>query len=155
MFGDRLAATSPAPPERLGIDAHAPYVEEARRRHPGSWFIHADALDAVRWVRPVDAVLLVDFLEHLTRDDAEELIRVTKLVARERIVLFVPLGDHPQTCDVFGMGADHWQTHRSTWEPADLLALGFDVAVWDGYHRQAGKDDRAAFCTWEPCPTPR
>jgi hypothetical protein len=75
---------------------------------------------------------------------------MTATQPRGRIVLFVPLGLHPQTADVFNMGGDHWQTHRSTWEPADLEALGFDVAVWDGYHHQPGKDSRAAFCVWEP-----
>lgn len=162
MFGDRLAACEA--PQREGVDAHAPYIEEARRKYPAETFIHADARDFARYLATAsrhkdgsncrnvryDAVLLCDFIEHLRLNDAIDIVRASQRIACRRVIAFVPLGPHPQTRDVFGMGADHWQTHRSTWEPADLAALGFDVAVWDGYHAQPGKDSRAAFAIWEP-----
>lgn len=151
MFGDRLAAAGR--PISYGVDAHGAYLDEAEKRNPGPRYHCGDARDyahkAATCGVPIDAVLLIDFIEHLTRRDADHLVGDCKRFTK-RIVLFVPLGPHPQTRDVFNMGADHWQTHRSTWEPADLEAVGFDVAVWDGYHAQPGKDSRAAFAIWEP-----
>jgi hypothetical protein len=153
MFGDRLALCR-SEGVRIGVESHAPYVAEARKRHPDIGFINGEARDIATLLSETDwmadAVMLIDFIEHLTPDAARDMISVAREMTAKRIVLFVPLGAHPQTKDVFDMGADHWQTHRSTWEPADLESLGFDVALWDGYHHQPGKDSRAAFAIWEP-----
>lgn len=150
-FGNRLQGLDAA--TRIGVDAHAPYIAEARRRYPdmADDFLVREAGEYIRqfigkgffW----DAVLMVDFLEHLTPEAAAALIADCKRVAR-RIILWVPLGKHPQARDPYEMGGDHWQTHRSTWEPADLEALGFHVKEWPTGTNDPTKEPRAAFCVW-------
>jgi hypothetical protein len=150
MFGDQLAGIQG---KRIGVEVHPPYVQEARARYPAIDFIRGDARDVARLMATtsarVDAVLMIDFIEHLSRHDAKEIVTWAKVIAAKRIVLFVPLGNHPQTTDYYNTGADHWQTHRSTWDARDLTIMDFDVAEWGGYHDVPGKDSGAAFAVWE------
>lgn len=135
MFGDILVL---APgPVRIGVEAHAPYIGVARERHGDSMlFMHAEALR----IAPVfgdnsfDAVLLVDVVEHFVASAAIKLVKHAQRIARNKVVTFIPLGVHEQTVDVFNMGADHWQRHRSTWYPQDAQALGFEITVCEDFH---------------------
>jgi glycosyltransferase involved in cell wall biosynthesis len=150
-FGNRLQEINAA--VRVGVDAHEPYIAEARMRYPDTAddFLVRDAHDYIRQFigkgRVIDAILMVDFIEHLTVDAAKSLLSDCKQAA-SRIVLYVPLGQHPQTSDPYGMGGDHWQTHRSTWEPEALEAMGFNVMEWPTAPNRPGLAPRAAFCVW-------
>lgn len=93
----------------------------------------------------IDTAMFCDSLEHLTEVDALELIG--KLKERvTRIIAFVPIGDHKQD-----HGPEHPQTHRSIWTAGMLADLGFDVTVWDDFHRweAADKSTKAALGVWD------
>jgi hypothetical protein len=148
MFGDRLAVLDA--PIKVGVEVHQPYLDH--RHFDGFAMLNADAR-AVTHLFPdksFDAVLLIDFIEHLEMSDALRLLRECQRIAAKRILVFAPHGVHPQSQDVFGMGADAWQTHRSTWRVEDLADLGFDVALWKDYHSVPGTDNAAMFAVWEP-----
>ncbi len=122
-------------PVKLGLDAHRPYLE--RRRVPGAVPVNASATELERLFVPgaVDLVTLIDVVEHFTPGDAREVLRQAESVARRRVVLFTPRGDFPQQgFDAFGLGGEEYQRHRSAWEPADLVALGYRVIVLTAYH---------------------
>lgn len=147
MFGDRLAIVNVA--RKVGIDAHLPYLIQARQQHPTIEFIRATALDYLAHCNEAfDVAYCVDFLEHLPPEDVARCIAALKRVA-QRICLFAPRGNHPQATDRTGMGADYWQTHRSIFYEHDLTRLGFDVATWHDYHDEPGKDRGAMFAMWE------
>jgi hypothetical protein len=151
MFGDRLMATSC--PIKIGVDVHQPYLDRAVQRHGSeAVFLQGDARQAALWFLPrsIDAVLLIDFLEHLAELDANRILERCQTVARKRIIAFVPEGNHPQDRDVTDLGGDHWQTHRSVWYRDDLAKHDFDVVVWDDFHNIPGKDRGAMFAIWEP-----
>lgn len=152
MFGDKLAAAGPQQAFRVGVDAHLPYLERAKSQYPSIAFLHGNAMRVANQIgdESFDAVLMVDFIEHLSIDNAHWLLAQAQRIAKQRIVAFVPYGDHPQTKDYFKMGGDEWQTHRSTWRDNDLKSLGFDVVVWEHYHKEKGKDHRCMFAIWEP-----
>ena len=147
MFGRQLSILSC--PVKVGVEIHKPYLERAEYAFTQ---ICADERTEASTTptKSYDAVLLCDFLEHLTLMDAVFMVLQAKRIARKRIVVFVPHGLHPQTKDVFELGADEHQTHRSTWWPSMLVDLGFDVAVWDNFHNKPGSDHRAMFAIWEP-----
>jgi hypothetical protein len=120
---------------RIGLDAHRPYLEH--RSVPDAVPVNASALEIERLFVPgaVDLVTMIDVLEHFERDDAVELLRQARAVARRRVVLFTPRGEFPQEDhDAFGLGGEELQRHRSTWEPEDLTALGLRVVVLDAFH---------------------
>ena len=86
----------------------------------------------------VDLVTMIDFIEHLERDEAMSALKDAELVASRRVVLFTPRGHFPQAdYDALNLGGEAFQRHRSEWDVADLRALGYAVIVLDGFH-----DDR-------------
>jgi SAM-dependent methyltransferase len=143
-MGDKLAATYCK--QRTGVDAHQPYIDLAKKRWEGKGieFICGEATATLPQLPPTDAIIMIDFLEHLLKPEALELLEVCKLLARRRIIAFGPLGTVPQSIDSFHLGGDYWQTHRSTWEFSDFKERGFDVAVWNNY------TGTYYYATWEP-----
>jgi cyclopropane fatty-acyl-phospholipid synthase-like methyltransferase len=136
------------------VDAHKPYLDERRSRWPQIETINDKAENALwdaevksrRW----DVVLGIDFVEHLDQRNAQYVIEHMEAVA-SKVILFVPEGNHPQDKDHYEMGGDHWQTHRSIWQAADLEALGFTVERWLDFHvwaKDRGVDPGALWAAW-------
>ena len=68
----------------------------------------------------IDAIFLLDVIEHMEKDVGRNVIELAKQVAREQIVLYTPVGFMKQTEDNWGMGGHEWQTHRSGWQPDEF-----------------------------------
>lgn len=68
----------------------------------------------------IDSVVMLDVIEHMTRDEGIEAIRIARTIARRQVIVFTPLGFLPQSGDAWGMHGDYWQAHRSGWTPADF-----------------------------------
>jgi hypothetical protein len=91
-----------------------------------------------------DIALLIDTLEHISKQDGHDLL--SKLQARFRkILVFTPLGFMEQDHDVWGMGNPH-QIHVSGWSVEELVAHGFECVADPGYHVGRGG---AIFAVWE------
>lgn len=142
------------------IDAHKPYLDERAARFPQAILVHGEAeFELRRYVYDVgqrglprwDVALGIDFLEHTDTTLARKIAFAMREVAN-RVILFVPEGNHPQDKDHYAMGGDHWQTHRSTWYAADLEQLSFTVERWVDFHAWAvnerGNDPGALWATW-------
>lgn len=148
MFGNRLADLTC--PVKVGVEIHKPYLDRANLETFVA--INEDARTAARKFasKSFDAVILVDFIECLEMREAIAIIHECQRIARKRVVLFVPFGNHPQDSDYFNLGGDHWQTHRSSWEVDHLVDVGFDIALWRQFHNKPNTHDAAMFCVWEP-----
>lgn len=133
--------------DKVGVEIYLQYIKDAERKYPDLSFIRADIRDFVPRLEPgaVDVFLICDVLEHFERVEALDILEKCKEIAK-RIVLFIPIGKHPQGT---GPEGNVFQTHRDTWEYEELEALGFSVARWDTFHDIPGKDRRAAFCIWD------
>lgn len=138
------------------IDAHKPYLDERISRWPQIEIYEGDAGSlltyfAINGPRVWDIALAIDFFEHIAPVPADRHIsQLMKLVAK-KVIAFVPEGNHPQDKDHYGMGGDHWQTHRSVWYAEDLEALGFQVERWLDFHQWAkdrGVDPGALWAVW-------
>jgi hypothetical protein len=136
--------------ELHALDAHAPYLNPCRSDLQGVNRIVADAtaffpIEA----NSFDCILAIDFIEHLEKKVALQLI-IDFQMAANKVVIFTPEGHYPQNQDAYGMGADHWQTHRSEWCASDLESLGFKVEVWEGFHGSWNShcDPNALWATW-------
>ena len=153
------------------LDAHQPYLDRTLavlvnvRRSDGSPIavssrcgdasvifkgcVRQARADVLGDLPPYDYALAIDVIEHMPPEDGRAVIEGMKVIA-SGVALFIPEGAHPQHADPYGMGGDHWQTHRSTWFAKDLEALGFTVERWLGFHRNAGhgKEPNALWATW-------
>lgn len=151
--GDKLAATACG--IRHGVDVHRPYLERARSRWGGrlTTLTLANAITFVaaakrKGARKLwDAVMLIDFLEHLELEPSRQLLADCMTIARQRVIVLVPEGFLPQQdIDVHNLGGEKWQQHRSAWTAGDLEERGFDVARWENRH---GPGVHALFATWD------
>ncbi len=129
-------------PVKVGVDIHRPHLEA---RHPAAHLIplclDLRRIGEVFLPRTFAAVLLMDIVEHLAKPDGIALLAQASLIATHRVVLFTPRGFFPQgAVDLTGRGGAQYQEHLSGWEPDDLLGLGFNVLILQGFH---GPEDPA------------
>ena len=141
----------------VGVDGHIPSLEASRGRGLHDAYVAAD----VRYLefRPgsFDAVLLVDVIEHLGREDGEDLLLRAESWARKRVVVKSPNGFFEQAT----LGDNPYQVHKSGWTVADMTGRdyrAFGMAGWKGVRsdRDAGaEDDEQSLCRtirWRPRP---
>jgi len=112
------------------IEPHGTYVRRLldRAQIDPRLVVLATTWDEAMSVLPdksVDAVLALDFIEHLRKEEGERFLQEAERLAKRQIVLFTPLGFYPQgvlesRLDRWGLDGGEWQAHRSGWSPADF-----------------------------------
>ncbi len=118
-------------PFRQYLDVLKDKIKQSPDRH--HIFINASWSEAVNLFPPesVDSVFLIDVVEHLVKEEAVKLLKLTENIARRQIAVFTPLGflpqEHPDGKDAWGLNGGVWQEHKSGWYPDD-----FDDS-WDIY----------------------
>lgn len=152
--GDKLAATGAR--MMCGVEIHKPYLQLARNRWPHKQMM-LHCADAVKFVGNAsdakndtgiihwDAILMIDFIEHLKRRDGRVLLRKCRNLARRRVIVYCPEAYFPQDKDSFGLGGEKFQRHQSAWFAVDFESRGFDVARWEDKN---GPGKHALFSVW-------
>ena len=152
MFFQRLTFVHPSVPKKIGIEIWKPYIERAT--YHDCVKIHGDIRDFETLIDKddMDCCMIIDVLEHFDKDTAIDLVQRIKNNFK-KLLLFIPEGNHPQNKDVFKLGADKYQTHRSTWWAADIaqeLDINPDGVVFcPRFHRKKGNGKGVLFITWE------
>lgn len=107
-------------PERhICVEPYAPYCKILEAAGYEVWE------DTAQWVltkegMQVDAVYLLDVIEHMEKEIALSVLRWACKVARVQVVVYTPYGFMKQTEDAWGLGGHSWQTHRSGWLPDEF-----------------------------------
>lgn len=137
--------------KRYGIDACQTVIERARYGNnvclgdPDFFCFDLKFLGKC-WHTRVQLVYGLDIIEHFTKPHALQLLKTIEEIASDMIILFIPVGSHPQTKDDRGFGNDYFQTHRSTWYPEDIDKLGYKVWYYPNWHNQPNKEKGAMWC---------
>ncbi len=132
----------------LGMDIHRPYLLHRKYKSPHIIPVHADAshMDKLFLPGTFSAVTFIDSLEHFLKQDGKRLLGMAERIASNRVVVFTPRGYFPQDgVDHFNLHGEHYQKHRSSWEPEDFMELGYAVTVLKGYHHAMNPSFRQAF----------
>jgi len=102
------------------VEPHPAYAERLRTAGYEVWGTTArDALEHAA-EGAFEAVYLLDVIEHMERPEGADVIQLALALKPKQIVVFTPKGFLPQEGDAWGLGAEHWQLHRSGWVPADF-----------------------------------
>jgi len=113
-----------------------------------------------------DTVIMLDFVEHLPKDEALQVIKYALRIAQKQVVVLTPLGYMPQTCaadapDPWGLHGNVWQEHRSAWSAEDFK--GWEVYICENFHSTSYQGDHqvkldkpmgaiwAVYTKWENC----
>lgn len=136
----------------IALDICRPYLEN-RRESPAFVFpvvAGAQSLSTLFLPRSIDAVTMIDSIEHLVKDEALAVLDAIEQIARERVIIFTPRGFFPQTEDNYGMHGEQYQTHKSGWEPEEFLQRGYKVIVLKGFHNSSNAAFRASMGVHAP-----
>jgi ubiquinone/menaquinone biosynthesis C-methylase UbiE len=115
----------------VGVDIFEPYLEECRRQKIHSNYIRADVREIEFKDGSFDAVLMLEVLEHCTKEEGQRLLDRCSRWARKKVIITTPNGYLPQ--DEYDNNP--FQEHISGWSVEELRQLGFRVTGLLGWKR--------------------
>lgn len=108
------------------------------------------ARDLLPDTKPADVVFMLDVLDRMDDEDAQIVLLLAMDKALQQLVVFSPLGMHPQKQrldghDQWGLNGAQWQRQRSSWSPERIgHEQGWLHMVDTSYHGTYG----AFFSVW-------
>lgn len=107
----------------VGLDAYGPALNEARKRKTHTKYVKAASGRILRlFKKEFDAVVALDLIEHLDKNDGYQLINDMKKLAKKKVIIFTPNGFLPQYAK-----KNKYQIHKSGWTTDDFTRKGFHV----------------------------
>lgn len=118
----------------LGVDIFEPYLEECRQKKLHSEYIQADIREIEFEDNSFDTVMMLEVLEHFTKDEGIRLLSKCLKWARKKVIISTPNGYLWQD----GFDNNPFQEHISGWSVEDLRNMGFSVFGSYGWKRLRG-----------------
>lgn len=107
----------------VGVDIYEPYLKICERRGFYKKVIKADLRKINFDKKSFDVVILFQVIEHLHKKDAKKLIRKAVSLATKAVLISAPNGH----CNQEVYDGNIYNQHKSTWQAADFLKMGFKV----------------------------
>lgn len=107
----------------VGVEFFKPHFEEAVRSGRHKEYLNLDITKADFPDKSFDAVILLDVIEHLSKEEGLSLLKKMERWARKKIIIFTPNGFLHQD----GYDENPLMAHQSGWTAADMRGLGFKV----------------------------
>jgi hypothetical protein len=132
-----IARFSERIPHVVGLDIFEPSIERSRALGIHNDYIIGNVLDITSLVpqKSFDAVVALDLIEHLTKEDGYRLIDGMESVARRKVVIFTPNGFLPQE----PYDGNIYQRHISGWSAAEMEERGYHVYGIQGWKPLRGE----------------
>jgi len=107
--------------DSIGVEAFVPYLEQSRAKNIHTEYLNArlETLDFPD--KSVDAVILIDVLEHLPEELGYQILEKTERWARKKVIVSSPNGFIEQSA----LDDNELQKHLSGWDYARMKSLGF------------------------------
>jgi SAM-dependent methyltransferase len=122
----------------LGVEIFEPYLEECRQKKIHSDYIRADIRGIEFKDSSFDAVLMLEVLEHFTREEGRLLLDKCSSWARKKVIISTPNGYLWQD----GYDNNPFQEHKCGWSVEDLRRLGFSLIGLSGWKKLRGYQAR-------------
>lgn len=121
-------------PFTVGIELFEPYLQESKKKGIHSQYIKADIRETEFKPKSFDAVIAIEVLEHLTKQEGYKLLIKMERWARKKVIITTPNGYLWQN----GYNNNPLQEHKSGWSSVELKSLGFEVFGINGWKRLRG-----------------
>jgi hypothetical protein len=118
----------------LGLDSVEPYLRESKRRAFHSEYVMADIRSIPFKPKSFDAVVALETLERLTKEESTALLHRMEDLARKRVIVTTPNRYLEHQSD-HGNPA---QEYKPGWETVELVKLGFRVRGNGGRKKSGG-----------------
>lgn len=118
----------------VGVELFEPYLQESKKRGIHNQYIKADIRKIEFKPKSFDAVIALDVIEHLTKEEGYELLERIEEWAKNKVIVFTPNGYIWQ--DAYDNNP--LQEHKSDWSVKELERLGFKVYGVNGWKKLRG-----------------
>ncbi len=105
----------------VGVDAFEPYIKTSRDKKIHNKYKLANIADLDFEHNSFDAVVLIEVLEHLPKQEGEILLKKIETWARKKVIVSCPNGYLPQN----DMSHNPFQIHRSGWNVNEMKKQGY------------------------------
>lgn len=105
----------------VGVEVFAPFLEESRKKHIHSEYMCADVTAVDFGPRSFDAVVLMEVLEHIGKDEGRLLLEKAERWAVKKVIVATPNGFLAQG----NLSDNPYEAHRSGWSVDELAARGY------------------------------
>lgn len=121
-------------PFSVGVELFDPYLQETEKKAIHSKYIKADIRKVEFERKSFDAAIAIEVLEHLTKQEGNELLKKMERWATKKVIIATPNGYLWQN----GYHGNPLQQHKSGWSSVELKELGFKVCGVNGWRRLRG-----------------
>lgn len=122
----------------VGVDLFEPYLLDSKRRGIHSQYVKADIRSIEFTQKAFDAIVAIELLEHMTKEEGSELLNRMEKWARQKVLISTSNGYVQQdACD-----NNPLQEHKSGWTVRELRRFGFKVFGLHGW--KILRDDRGS-----------
>lgn len=113
---------------RVGVDIFDEYLKKIETHVPYS-VVRYDVrrLNDIFLPKSFDLVIACDIVEHLTKQEALNMIEDMERIAKVAVIIETPKGFIPQDLDIWGFGAHDLQTHKCGWDKEEFEMMGYSV----------------------------
>jgi 2-polyprenyl-3-methyl-5-hydroxy-6-metoxy-1,4-benzoquinol methylase len=121
-------------PFSVGVELFDSYLDESKKKAIHNRYIKADIRTLELKPKCFDAVIGLEVLEHLTKDEGHALIRKMETWARKKVIITTPN-------EYLWQDAHHdnlLQEHKCGWSADELQELGFKVFGMGGWKKLRG-----------------
>lgn len=121
-------------PFSVGVEFFEPYLQESSKKGIHNQYIKADIMKVEFMPKSFDAVIAIEVLEHLTKEEGTELLGKMEQWSRKKIIITTPNGYLWQD----DYDNNPMQQHKSGWSAEELQKLGFKVYGMEGWKKLKG-----------------
>lgn len=121
-------------PFSVGVELFEPYFLKTKEMGTHNQYIKADVRKMELRSKSFDAVIAINLLEHLPKEEGYTLIKKMETWAIKKVIIGIPNGYVYQN----GFDNNPLQEHRCGWSTEELRNLGFKVYGKDGWKKLKG-----------------
>ncbi|MCX6776230.1 MAG: class I SAM-dependent methyltransferase [Candidatus Micrarchaeota archaeon] len=107
----------------VGVDVFKPFIEESRKKGIHDEYTLMNVTNLKFKPRSYDAVLALDLIEHLPKDEGKKLLRTMEKIAKKRVIVFTP-NEFLKQDELEG---NKYQVHKSGWTVSEMRERGYRV----------------------------
>lgn len=113
----------------VGCDIYLPCLTKCKQRRTHHVLVLCDARMLPFKGKKFDVVLCMQALEHLNKEEGQNLLRAMERIARKKVVITTPTGFTEQ----MAQNGNPYQIHKTGWFPDELKGEGYKVRGYGGF----------------------
>lgn len=118
-------------PYRVGVDIFDKSIWLSKKNNIHNEYIKIDILNIENKFeeKSFDCVIAIDLIEHFSKEDGLNLLRIMEKISKKKVVISTPNGFVPQN----EYDGNRYQAHLSGWTYEEMVKMGFRIIGISGW----------------------